>query len=212
MSDSPNGFGVLTVLLRTSPKPTLSPTPTPTSDTGLLIALIVIIVLLAVGVVALLLRLRRPRGETPIRLEYESARRSSSAEDKAAELDARKAELDARTAGLNRRRSSDAGVALDQRDVLAETCMDVADLAENDALADRLRLGLRRAGYEILAPNGGRFDPEVHEVFERRPTDDPALDRVVAATMRPGYRLDGQTVRYAKVVVYGVDRRSASRG
>ena len=237
MSDSPHGFGVLAVLLRASPTPTPSPAvtsaPASASDTGLLITLIVIIVLLAVGVAALLLQLRRPRGQAPVRGGYESARRPSRAGDKPTELDAREAELNARTSGLDartaeldartaeleartaelsRRGPADVGVAMVQRDVLAETCMDVADLVENDALAERLKLGLRRAGYEILAPTGGRFDPEVHEAFERRPTDDPALDRVVAATMRPGYRLDGQTIRYAKVVVYGVGPRSGWRG
>ena len=223
-----------------TPSPAVTSAPASASDTGLLITLIVIIVLLAVGVAALLLQLRRPRGQAPVRGGYESARRPSRAGDKPTELDAREAELNARTSGLDartaeldartaeleartaeleartaelsRRGPADVGVAMVQRDVLAETCMDVADLVENDALAERLKLGLRRAGYEILAPTGGRFDPEVHEAFERRPTDDPALDRVVAATMRPGYRLDGQTIRYAKVVVYGVGPRSGWRG
>jgi molecular chaperone GrpE len=93
---------------------------------------------------------------------------------------------------------------LDQRGILADTCMDVAEMLENDALTARLQLGLEQAGYEIVAPTGGRFDPKVHEAFARRPTDDPALELVVAATVRPGYRLDGQTIRQAKVVVYRV--------
>jgi GrpE protein len=199
MGDAWHGFTVLTVLLHASatPTPTVTPSPTVTataipassSDTGLVIALVVVIVLLAVAVVALLLRLRRPRGEAVPRPQHEPD--PPPVPDRPKEPD--------------RRPSRAEGVALDQRDTLAQTCMDVAESLEHNALAARLQLGLKHAGYEILAPTGGRFDPEVHEAFERRPTDDPALNLIVAATMRPGYRLDGQIVRHAKVVVFRAD-------
>jgi molecular chaperone GrpE len=206
MSNSRHGLEVVAVLLHASPKPTPTPAPAPTpaSDTGLLIVLLVVILVLAIGLVTLALRLRRRPAEPPARGEDESARWSPAVQDRTEKADESTGEPD-------RRASREAGVALDQRDILAMTCMDVAERAENDALSDRLKHGLEEAGYEILVPTGGRFDPRVHEAVDHRPTEDPALDRVVAATTRPGYRLDGQIVRYAKVVVYRVASRPAQR-
>lgn len=208
MSNSRHGLEVVAVLLHASPKatPTPAPPPAPASDTGLLIVLLVVILVLAIGLVTLALRLRLRRGpaEPLARGEDESARWSPAVQDRTEKADDGTGEPD-------RRASREAGVALDQRDILAMTCMDVAERAENDALSDRLKHGLEEAGYEILVPTGGRFDPRVHEAVDHRPTEDPALDRVVAATTRPGYRLDGQIVRYAKVVVYRVASRPAQR-
>jgi molecular chaperone GrpE len=206
MSNSPHALEVVAVLLHASPKatPTPAPPPAPASDTGLLIVLLVVIFVLAIGLVTLVLRLRRRPAEPLARGEDESARWSPAVKD-------RKEKADESTGEPDRRASREAGVALDQRDILAMTCMDVAERAENDALSDRLKHGLEEAGYEILVPTGGRFDPRVHEAVDHRPTEDPALDRVVAATTRPGYRLDGQIVRYAKVVVYRVASRPAQR-
>jgi molecular chaperone GrpE len=206
MSNSRQGLEVVAVLLHASPKPTPTPAPAPApaSETGLLIVLLVVIFVLAIGLVTLALRLRRRPAEPLARGEDESARWSPAVEDRTEKADQSTGEPD-------RRASREAGVALDQRDILAMTCMDVAERAENDALSDRLKHGLEEAGYEILVPTGGRFDPRVHEAVDHRPTEDPALDRVVAATTRPGYRLDGQIVRYAKVVVYRVASRPAQR-
>jgi hypothetical protein len=97
-----------------------------------------------------------------------------------------------------------------QRDALARWCMDAAEQLEGNAVLQLLQLGLEEAGYEIVAPTGGPFDPKVHEVAQHRPTSDLALDRVVAATVWPGYRLDGQTIRRAKVVVYRVSSPQSS--
>jgi molecular chaperone GrpE len=209
MSNSRHGLEVVTVLLHASPKPT--PTPAPASDTGLLIVLLVVILVLAIGLVTLALRLRRRPAEPLARGEDESARGEDESARWSPAVQDRTEKADESTGEPDRRASREAGVALDQRDILAMTCMDVAERAENDALSDRLKHGLEEAGYEILVPTGGRFDPRVHEAVDHRPTEDPALDRVVAATTRPGYRLDGQIVRYAKVVVYRVASRPAQR-
>lgn len=179
------------------------PTPAPSSHTGVFVALLVVIFLLAAGVVTLLLR--RPQTGAAARQPDEPAQRQPGADAMT-----RVAEPDTDLSGHptdepGRIRSGDARAAMDQRDILAHTCMDVAEMLENNALAAELQLGLERAGYEIVAPTGVRFNPKIHEAFDRRRTDDPSLDLIVAATIRPGYRLAGQTIRHAKVVVYRVD-------
>jgi molecular chaperone GrpE len=212
MSDSRIGFGALTAALNATPSASPKPAPAPSGDAGLLVVLIVIIFLLAAGVAVLLLRMRRLRDGAPAAARPAIGQWAPRVPDRTHDPAARTDEPGGRTVAPDRRRPREAPATVaGQRDVLAETCMDVADLVANNALADRLRLGLKRAGYEILAPTGGFFDPDEHQVFERRPTDDPALDRVVAATIRPGYRLDGQTVRSARVVVYGAGPRPAPR-
>jgi len=51
--------------------------------------------------------------------------------------------------------------------------------------------------------SGSSFDPALHVGVRRVPTDDPALDRTVARTVRPGFmRGESTVVRPAKVEVY----------
>jgi molecular chaperone GrpE len=59
---------------------------------------------------------------------------------------------------------------------------------------------LERAGVEAYDPLGERFDPALHEALSSRPAD--AEDAgVVVETLERGYRLDGQVLRPARVVV-----------
>lgn len=74
-------------------------------------------------------------------------------------------------------------------------------LAEGVALVYReLRSSLARAGVESYDPVGEKFDPEQHEALSTRAGEDGASG-VVLETLDRGYRLDGQLLRPARVVV-----------
>jgi molecular chaperone GrpE len=59
---------------------------------------------------------------------------------------------------------------------------------------------LNRAGVETYDPLGERFDPAWHEALSSRPSEDEEAG-VVVETLERGYRLDGQVLRPARVVV-----------
>jgi molecular chaperone GrpE len=63
-----------------------------------------------------------------------------------------------------------------------------------------LRSTLERAGVETYDPTGERFDPTWHEALATR-AQEGAGAGVVLETVEKGYRLDGQVVRPARVVV-----------
>jgi molecular chaperone GrpE len=65
---------------------------------------------------------------------------------------------------------------------------------------DELHDRLAAAGVEPFDPTGERFDPQLHEALSTRPSDD-AEPGVVLETIEKGYRLNGQVLRAAKVVV-----------
>jgi molecular chaperone GrpE len=64
-----------------------------------------------------------------------------------------------------------------------------------------LRAALERAGVETYDPTGDRFDPAEHEALSTRPGDDGVAAGTVLETVEKGYRLDGQVLRAARVVV-----------
>jgi molecular chaperone GrpE len=64
-----------------------------------------------------------------------------------------------------------------------------------------LRETLARAGVESYDPTGERFDPALHEAISTRPAADGDDSGVVVETLERGYRLDGQVLRPARVVV-----------
>jgi molecular chaperone GrpE len=66
-------------------------------------------------------------------------------------------------------------------------------------LAD-LQASLERAGVEAYDPVGERFDPSWHEALQTRSVDGTEAG-VVVETLERGYRLDGQVLRAARVVV-----------
>ncbi|MGH2924211.1 MAG: nucleotide exchange factor GrpE [Solirubrobacterales bacterium] len=79
--------------------------------------------------------------------------------------------------------------------------------SEADSLAkgvglvrDELRSVLERAGVEAYDPAGERFDPSWHEAVSTR-ADEGAEAGTVLETLERGYRLDGQVLRAARVVV-----------
>ena len=64
-----------------------------------------------------------------------------------------------------------------------------------------LRSALERAGVETYDPTGERFDPNTSEALATRPGEDGVEAGVVIETLERGYRLDGQVLRAARVVV-----------
>jgi len=74
-------------------------------------------------------------------------------------------------------------------------------LAEGVALVYReLRLTLQRAGVEAYDPTGEKFDPAWHEALSTR-VEEGAEPGKVVETLEKGYRLHGQVLRPARVVV-----------
>jgi molecular chaperone GrpE len=63
-----------------------------------------------------------------------------------------------------------------------------------------LRSTLERAGVETYDPTGERFDPNWHEALATR-VQEGADAGVVLETVEKGYRLNGQVLRPARVVV-----------
>lgn len=65
---------------------------------------------------------------------------------------------------------------------------------------DELRGRLQGAGVEAFDPTGEPFDPQLHEALSTQPAQgtDPG---VVLETVEKGYRLNGQVLRPARVVV-----------
>ncbi len=63
-----------------------------------------------------------------------------------------------------------------------------------------LRSALNRSSVEAYDPAGEAFDPALHEAVASRPAGDAKPGSVVE-TVDKGYRLDGQILRAARVIV-----------
>jgi molecular chaperone GrpE len=81
------------------------------------------------------------------------------------------------------------------------------EVSAKDALAQGVALvyrelsgSLERAGVESYDPTGERFDPAMHEALSTR-AEEGAAPGIVLETLDRGYRLDGQVLRPARVVV-----------
>jgi len=97
--------------------------------------------------------------------------------------------------------------AAEQRRLLIDACIGIADHARhvNEALWERARQGLTRAGVAVVIPDGEPFDPDVHMSLRPEWTKDPALAGLVYSTIRVGYR-DGQVwLRRPEVSVYRLE-------
>jgi molecular chaperone GrpE len=81
------------------------------------------------------------------------------------------------------------------------------DASAHEALArgvalvhDELRGRLQSAGVEAFDPTGEPFDPQLHEALSTQPAEGTEPG-VVLETVEKGYRLNGQVLRPARVVV-----------
>jgi molecular chaperone GrpE len=76
-----------------------------------------------------------------------------------------------------------------------------AALVEGVAMVrDELHNRLEAAGVDSFDPTGERFDPQLHEALSTVPSEG-SESGVVVETVEKGYRLNGQVLRAAKVVV-----------
>jgi len=83
----------------------------------------------------------------------------------------------------------------------AEAAEGAAALAKGVGLVrDELRAILERAGVEAYDPAGEAFDPSWHEAISTRAQEGTPGGQVLE-TLERGYRLDGQVLRAARVVV-----------
>jgi len=94
---------------------------------------------------------------------------------------------------------------------LVQELIDVRDQVSSEALRAGIGAALAEVGViEQSVPAGTVFDPQVHKGVDRVATDDPALDRTVSETERPGYVDRGEPVRLPEVVVRRMDTPEAA--
>jgi molecular chaperone GrpE len=92
--------------------------------------------------------------------------------------------------------------ALADRQALIQLCLYALDRARSGGVVQRLEHGLADIGVTALRPDGERFDPSCHEAGGAIPTDDPALDGVVAETEVIGFAEGERLLRAPIVTVY----------
>jgi hypothetical protein len=92
--------------------------------------------------------------------------------------------------------------ALADRDALIQMCLYALDRARSGGVVERLEEGLAAIGVQALRPDGERFDPARHEAGGAVPTEDPALEGVVAETEVTGFADHDRLLRAPIVIVY----------
>ncbi len=98
----------------------------------------------------------------------------------------------------------DIETAARDRTLLVELCVDLHDRLTSAGLRDKVRLGLGQIGVDLVDAEGEPFDPAAHQALGEVETTDSALDGMVAATQRSGYRDHGRLAREPAVLVYRV--------
>ncbi|WP_191984132.1 nucleotide exchange factor GrpE [Amycolatopsis eburnea] len=97
---------------------------------------------------------------------------------------------------------SDLERALADRQALIQMCLYALDRARSGGVVERLEEGLAAIGVHALRPDGERFDPARHEAGGAVPTEDPALDGLVAETEVTGFADHDRLLRAPIVTVY----------
>jgi len=92
--------------------------------------------------------------------------------------------------------------ALAERRALVELCLYALDRARSSGVAERIEQGLTAAGVTAMRPDGQRFDPAIHEAGGTVPTQDAALDGLVAETEVVGFTDRDRVLRAPVVIVY----------
>src|SRR3954468_10591696 len=92
--------------------------------------------------------------------------------------------------------------ALADRQALIQMCLYALDRARSGGVVERLEEGLAAIGVEALRPDGQRFDPARHEAGGAIPTEDPALEGIVAETEVTGFADHDRLLRAPIVTVY----------
>lgn len=97
---------------------------------------------------------------------------------------------------------------LADRRTLVQLCLYALDRARSDGVAERIERGLAGVGVASVRPDGHSFDPALHEASDTVPTDDPALDGVIAETEMAGFTDNGRLLRAPVVLVYQLRGRA----
>ncbi|NBH03937.1 nucleotide exchange factor GrpE [Amycolatopsis sp. SID8362] len=92
--------------------------------------------------------------------------------------------------------------ALADRQALIQMCLYALDRARSGGVVERLEEGLAAIGVQALRPDGERFDPARHEAGGAVPTEDPALEGLVAETEVTGFADHDRLLRAPIVTVY----------
>ncbi len=100
-----------------------------------------------------------------------------------------------------------AGTLLEVLDDLDRT-IEAAATSEDDGLAKGVELvaskllgALRAAGLQRIDATAVVFDPTEHDAVQQQPAEAPRDEPIVAAVLRPGYRMADRVLRPAMVVV-----------
>ncbi|MEV5715252.1 nucleotide exchange factor GrpE [Amycolatopsis mediterranei] len=104
--------------------------------------------------------------------------------------------------GTPEKTEADLERALADRQALIQMCLYALDRARSGGVVERLEEGLAAIGVQALRPDGERFDPARHEAGGAVPTEDPALDGVVAETEVTGFADHDRLLRAPIVTVY----------
>jgi molecular chaperone GrpE len=91
---------------------------------------------------------------------------------------------------------------LADRRTLVQLCVYALDRARSDGVAERIERGLAGVGVAPVRPDGEYFDPALHEAAGTVPTDDAALDGLIAQTETVGFADNGRLLRVPVVLVY----------
>jgi molecular chaperone GrpE (heat shock protein) len=97
---------------------------------------------------------------------------------------------------------------LADRRTLVQLCLYALDRARSDGVAERIERGLAGVGVASVRPDGQSFNPALHEASGTVPTDDPALDGVIAETEMTGFTDNGRLLRAPVVLVYQLRGRA----
>ncbi|WP_416309432.1 nucleotide exchange factor GrpE [Saccharopolyspora sp. NFXS83] len=100
--------------------------------------------------------------------------------------------------------------ARSERATLIKLCLYALDRARSNGVVERLAEGLGGIGVALLRPDGQPFDPARHEAGGTVPTDDPAMDGIIAETEVLGFADRDQVLRAPIVTVYQL--RSGTSG
>ncbi len=96
------------------------------------------------------------------------------------------------------------------RQALIQLCLYALDRSSSGGVLERLEEGLAGVGVTALRPDGSRFDPVVHEAGGAVPTEDAALDGMVAETEVAGFRDGDRILRAPVVTVYSAAKGARS--
>ena len=85
--------------------------------------------------------------------------------------------------------------------VLRESGADAAAIEGTELIYNKLMNYLKQRGVEPIAARGAAFDTDYHEAVAQFPVEDPGKKNTVIDVTQEGYTLNGNVIRYAKVVV-----------